>query len=63
MKSYLALNSWAGRIKHKCTVLDETPKKYRVVFDEDVLLPKRRLVKAGQLVLVPKSAVRTEVAE
>jgi len=54
----MAINSWAGLVYHRCKVLGETKTKYRVRLLDDTLLPGGRHQKAGDVVLVPKHAVR-----
>ena len=49
-------NSWAGLEKYECTVIGETPKRYRVVYPFN-LWRNHRLTEAGKPVLVPKHAV------
>lgn len=58
MVKKLWLDSWAGRIGYPVEVLGETKTKYRVkVLCEKIPLPKRRLAKCGEVVLVPKYAI------
>ena len=54
----MAINRWAGLVYHRCKVLGETKTKYRVRLLDDTLLPGGRHQKAGDVVLVPKHAVR-----
>ena len=54
----LLLDGWAGRSEHPVEVVEETPKRYRVKLLCDVRLPSRREGKAGDVVLVPKHAIR-----
>ena len=51
----VCVNSWAGRseLPVKVLVLESTPKRYRVRF-----LQKALIWSAGQVTLVPKTAVR-----
>lgn len=49
----VAVNSWAGRAEIKAIALRETPKKWRVRFEEDALCFRK-----GEERLVPKGAVR-----
>lgn len=58
MKSaYLATDGWAGRRRHKVFVLDETPKRYRVMLDEKELRMRSGRRRRGSVFLVPKAAV------
>lgn len=52
----VALETWAGRSLHRVTVLGETPKRYRVRYEEDApgYAGYRR---RGTVHLVPKHAV------
>lgn len=56
---YLALNSWAGRRLHPVEVLGETATRARVriMAPDGVMLPGRRRVSYGDVVLVPKHAL------
>lgn len=54
----LCLDSWAGRTNVPCEIVGETPKKYRIKLLKDSLLPSKKYGKAGEIVLVPKYAVR-----
>ena len=59
VRAVLALDSWAGRTEHPVEIVGETPKRYRVRILEDWLgLPSRRVASRGDVVLVPKYAVR-----
>ena len=60
MAAYLVLDSWAGRERIPVEIVGETPKKYRVKLLADALLPSRRHCSAGDVVLVPRSAVRQD---
>jgi len=62
MAAFLFLDSWAGRQRVACEILAETPKKYRVKLLADALLPGGRHRAAGDVVLVPRYAVRVEQA-
>lgn len=56
--TYLALDGWAG-IRHiPVEILGETPKRYRVRLCNDARLPGGREKKKGDVVLVPKTAIR-----
>jgi hypothetical protein len=52
--AFLHLNSWAGRSKHRVTIIGETPKRYRIRWDDEPAL--QRWV-TGEVYLVPKYAV------
>lgn len=53
----LRLNTWAGLVSVRVTVIDETPKKYRVRFEEACRLPNGIDAQPGKVRLVPKGAV------
>lgn len=59
-KAYLLLDSWAGREKHEVEIVGETAKRYRIRLLSDVRLPSKRDGKAGDVVLVPKYAIKIE---
>lgn len=59
----LIMDDWAGRHAISCEVIGETPKRYRIKLQQDALLPSRRHCKAGDVVLVPKYAVRLDSKE
>lgn len=59
----LCLDGWAGRREIPVTITGETPKYYRVILGRDCALPSRRWGKAGDLVLIPKYAVRLDEGE
>ena len=59
----LVLDGWAGRERIPCEVIGETPKRYRIKLQQDALLPSRRHCKAGDVVLVPKYALRLDSKE
>lgn len=56
--STLELDGWMGRTSHPVEVIGETPTRYRVRLLEDTRLPGRRRGAKGDVVLVPKHAVR-----
>ena len=60
MAAYLVLDSWAGRERIPVEIVGETPKRYRVRLLADALLPSRRHCAAGDVVLVPRYAVRVD---
>ena len=61
----IALDTWAGRRYYAVEVVGETPKKarIRVLAPGGVMLPNRRHVQYGEIVLVPKHAVYDMPAE
>jgi len=56
----LMLDGWGGRSEHPVEIVGETPKKYRVRLLGYVRLPGGREGKKGDVVLVPKHAVKKE---
>ncbi len=55
----LCLQSWAGFTKHAVTIVGETPKRFRVRIDEDMVrLPSKRTGRRGDVFFVPKHAVK-----
>ncbi len=56
----IVLETWAGRRYYSVEVVEETPKKARVriITPEGVTLPGGRFIQCGEIVLVPKSAIR-----
>lgn len=56
----LRMDSWAGRETVRCTVVGETPKRYRIRLEQDARLPGNRQYKKGDVVLVPKYAVKMQ---
>lgn len=54
----LMIQGWHGYSECPCTVVGETPKKYRVVFLAKQNLPGRRVAEAGVQALVPKHAIK-----
>lgn len=54
----LMLDSWAGRQQIPCTITGETPTRYQIRLDRAALLPSRRQAQAGDLVRVPRRAVK-----
>jgi len=59
----LCLDGWAGRVEVPVTITGETPKYYRVILGRDCTLPSRRRGKAGDMVMIPKYAVRLSESE
>ncbi len=56
---FLCINSWAGRREYSVVIIDETPKKYKIRLVVDTKLPGRnRYGNAGEIILVPKTAVK-----
>jgi hypothetical protein len=53
----IATDRWAGRVYYPCEIIGETKTRYRVRLLQDALLPGRRRMKAGDIVLVPKHAI------
>ena len=39
MQAYICIQSWAGRVQHKCRIVGETPKRYRIEVDTPTALP------------------------
>ena len=56
----LLMDDWAGRHSVECEVIGETPKRYRIKLLQDARLPGNRQREAGDVVLVPKHAVRLD---
>lgn len=56
--TYLALQGWGGLLLYPVEILGETPKRYRVRLCDDARLPGGRKKKKGDVVLVPKTAIR-----
>ena len=54
----LCLDGWAGRVNIRVAVIGETAKRYRVRLEEAAHLPSRRFAAAGDVVMVPRYAVR-----
>lgn len=55
----LVLDTWAGRRDYAVEIVGQTPRKVRVrvLTPGGVMLPGRRYVNCGGIVLVPKHAV------
>ncbi len=60
MSAYIVLDGWAGRREIACEIVGETPQRYRVRLLEDGSLPRGRYGHVGDVVVVPKYAVRKE---
>ena len=60
MSAVLVLDGWAGRERHPVEILKETPKRYKIKLLSDCTLPGARRKQAGDVVYVPKYAVRQE---
>ncbi len=58
--AWLHLDSWAGRSRHRVTVVSETPKRYHVLWDDD---PALRRFFRGEFYTVPKYSVTFEQSE
>lgn len=56
--AHLYLEGWSGRTKVAVEILSETRTKYRVRLNEAAVLPGYRSKQAGDVVLVPKTAVK-----
>lgn len=54
----VCVQSWAGRSEIPCIVVRLTPKQAWVRFDRAGVLPRYRLVLAGEEVRVPKTALK-----
>jgi hypothetical protein len=66
MKAWVHTESWAGRAKHEVEILGATPKRYRVRAVESWRVGHgrgRRSIAAGDVVLVPRGAVRDEAGK
>ncbi len=57
---FLVTDGWAGITKVPVKIEGETPKKYLVMLEGDCRLPGKRIGKKGEVILVPKYAVRME---
>ena len=60
MSAVLRLDSWAGREQYRCEIVGETPTRYRIRLLEPARLPGNRNYQAGDVVLVPKHAIKLE---
>jgi len=58
MQGVLCTDGWAGRREYRVELVKETPKKYYVRLLEAALVPGRGQYEAGDIVTVPKTAVR-----
>lgn len=55
---WLQLDGWAGRTQQRVRVIGETPKRIRIRAIADTRLAgARRIIKAGEIALVPKRAI------
>ncbi len=56
----IAIDSWAGRRYYPVSIVGETPKRFRVrvLADGGIPLPSRRYAAHGEIIAVPKYAVR-----
>ena len=59
----LCMDGWAGRVEVPITIIGETAKRYRVILGRDCTLPSSRRGLKGDVLLVPKSAVRLDEGE
>jgi hypothetical protein len=62
VKAKICVDSWAGRLEEDCEIIGETRTKYVCRMLRDGRLPRRN-VKAGDIVKVPKRAVRIETPD
>lgn len=58
MTARLCLDGWAGRQEVRCEIVGETPQRYRIRLLEPARLPGNRNYQIGDVVLVPKYAVK-----
>lgn len=56
--AYLGVTGWQGLTWHPVTIIGKTPTKYRVRFEDTVMLPGHRRKEPGDIGLVPQHAVR-----
>ena len=54
----IAVDGWQGRSYYACEIVGETRTRYRVRLLRDAVLPARRQARAGDILAVPKYAVR-----
>jgi hypothetical protein len=59
MKTYVCVNSWAGRSEYACNILEELKKSYRIELLVKGLLGNKHHSK-GDIFLVPKGAIKFE---
>jgi multidrug efflux pump subunit AcrA (membrane-fusion protein) len=62
LKAKICVDSWAGGLEEDCEIIGETRTKYVCRMLKDGRLPRRN-VKAGDIVKVPKRAVRIEAPD
>jgi hypothetical protein len=60
MSDFLEIGGWSGRRKTPVDVIGETPDGYEIKPLENVFIPGRGMLKAGQLAIVPKTIVKLE---
>jgi len=53
----IAVQTWAGLLHYSVEIVGETPKRLRVKLLQDAMLPGKRFVTAGSIILVPRHAV------
>lgn len=53
---YVNTDGWAGRLKWKCLIVGETPKRFRIKALEQIKLP-RKWLEVGEEWLVPKYSI------
>jgi hypothetical protein len=58
MEAKLCINGYAGRREIPVLVVGETRTKYRVQLTQETHLPGARVGQAGDVVLVPKYAIK-----
>lgn len=54
----VAIETWAGRRTHPVQIVGDTKTRYRIKALASMMLPGKRFVREGEIVLVPKHAVR-----
>jgi len=57
MKTYVCVNSWAGRREYSCSILLELKKSYRIQLLEEGLLGNKHHCK-DDIFLVPKWSIK-----
>lgn len=58
MTTKLCLNTYAGRREVPVEIIGETRTKYKVRLTQETRLPGARIAQSGDVVLVPKRAVK-----
>ena len=54
----LEIDGWAGRVSTPVEVIGETPSRYRIRLLQDTRLPGNRRGAKGDVVLVPRYAIK-----